>query len=52
MHQQSAQPALSSASFLNPAEVAAILQISPKTISCAAAVKQLAASLIQDVRAS
>ena len=33
MHQQSARHAPSTASFLQPAEVAAILQVSPKTIS-------------------
>jgi excisionase family DNA binding protein len=33
MHQQSARPAPSPATFLHPAEVAAILQVSPKTIS-------------------
>jgi excisionase family DNA binding protein len=33
MHQQSARPAPSTATFLHPAEVAAILQVSPKTIS-------------------
>jgi excisionase family DNA binding protein len=33
MHQQSARPAPSAATFLHPAEVAAILQVSPKTIS-------------------
>jgi len=33
MHQQSARRAPSAATFLQPAEVAAILQLSPKTIS-------------------
>ena len=33
MHQQSARPAPSTATFLWSAEVAAILQVSPKTIS-------------------
>jgi excisionase family DNA binding protein len=33
MHSQSARPAPSPASFLRSAEVAAILQVSPKTIS-------------------
>jgi len=33
MHQQSARPAPSAATFLHPAEVAAILQVSPKTVS-------------------
>jgi DNA-binding transcriptional MerR regulator len=33
MHQQSARPAPSAATFLRSAEVAAILQVSPKTIS-------------------
>jgi excisionase family DNA binding protein len=33
MHSQSARPAPSAASFLRLAEVAAILQVSPKTIS-------------------
>jgi excisionase family DNA binding protein len=32
MHSQSARPAPSAATFLHPAEVAAILQVSPKTI--------------------
>jgi excisionase family DNA binding protein len=70
MHQQSARPAPSVATFLWPAEVAAILQVSPKTISRwaqqgllpyqrtlgghrrypAAAIHQLAASLVQEVR--
>jgi len=72
MHQQSARSAPSAAIFLRSAEVAAILQVSPKTISrwaqqgllpyqrtlgghrCypAAAIEQLAASLVQEVRAS
>ena len=33
MHQQSARPAPSAASYLRSAEVAAILQVSPKTVS-------------------
>ena len=33
MHSQSARPAPSAASFLRSAEVAAILQVSPKTIA-------------------
>jgi excisionase family DNA binding protein len=33
MHQQSARPAPSPATFLRSAEVAAVLQVSPKTIS-------------------
>jgi excisionase family DNA binding protein len=33
MHQQSARPAPSPATFLRSADVAAILQVSPKTIS-------------------
>jgi excisionase family DNA binding protein len=33
MHNQSARPAPSGATFLRSAEVAAILQVSPKTIS-------------------
>jgi excisionase family DNA binding protein len=33
MHQQSARPAPNTATFLHPAEVAAILQVSPKTVS-------------------
>jgi excisionase family DNA binding protein len=33
MHQQSARPAPSAATFLRSAEVAAILQVSPKTIT-------------------
>jgi excisionase family DNA binding protein len=33
MHQQSARPAPSAATFLRSAEVAAILQVSPKTIA-------------------
>jgi len=33
MHQQSARPAPSTASFLWSAEVAAIFQVSPKTVS-------------------
>jgi predicted site-specific integrase-resolvase len=33
MHNQSARPAPSAASFLRSAEVAAILQVSPKTIA-------------------
>jgi excisionase family DNA binding protein len=72
MHSQSARPAPSAATFLWPAEVAAILQVSPKTISRWAqqgllpyqrtlgghrrypepAIRTLAASLVQEVRAS
>jgi excisionase family DNA binding protein len=72
MHQQSARRAPSTATFLRSAEVAAILQVSPKTISrwarqgllpyqCTlgghrrypeAAIRELAASLVQEVRAS
>jgi excisionase family DNA binding protein len=72
MHHQSARPAPSPATFLHPAEVAAILQVSPKTISRwaqhgllphqrtlgghrrypAAAIQELAASLVQEVRTS
>ena len=72
MHSQSPRPAPRVASFLRSAEVAAILQVSPKTIArwasqgllpCqrtlgghrrypAAAIHQLAASLVQEVRAS
>jgi excisionase family DNA binding protein len=33
MHQQSARPTPSAASFLRSAEVAAIFQVSPKTVS-------------------
>jgi excisionase family DNA binding protein len=33
MHQQSARPAPSTATFLRSAEVAAILQVSPKTVA-------------------
>jgi excisionase family DNA binding protein len=33
MHQQSARPAPSTATYLRSAQVAAILQVSPKTIS-------------------
>ena len=33
MHQQSARPAPSAATYLQPAQVAAILQVSPKTIA-------------------
>jgi excisionase family DNA binding protein len=33
MHQQSARPAPSAATFLRSAEVAAVLQVSPKTIA-------------------
>ena len=70
MHQQSARRTPGVASFLRAAEVAAILQVSPKTISRwakqgrlpyqrtlgghrrypAAAIQQLAASLVQEVR--
>jgi excisionase family DNA binding protein len=71
MHQQSARRAPSVATFLQPAEVAAILQVSPKTINrwaqqgllpsqrtlgdhrrSPAAIEQLAASLVQEVRAA
>ena len=52
MHQQSARHAPSAATFLHPAEVAAILQVLPKTISRAAAAEQLVASLVQEVRAA
>jgi DNA-binding transcriptional MerR regulator len=72
MHQQSARPAPSAATFPQPAEVAAILQVSPTTISRWAqqgllppqrtlgdhrhypttAIEQLAASLVQEVRAT
>jgi excisionase family DNA binding protein len=72
MHQQSARPAPSATTFLHPAEVAANLQVSPKTIARwvqqgllpfqrtlgghrrypAAAIEQLAASLVQEVRAA
>jgi excisionase family DNA binding protein len=71
MHTQSARPTASTATFLHPAEVAAILQVSPKTISRWAnqghlpyqrtlgghrrypesAIRELAASLVQEVRA-
>jgi DNA-binding transcriptional MerR regulator len=71
MHQQSARRVPSVASFLRSAEVAAIFQVSPKTVArwaqlgllpyqCtlgghrrypAAAIKELAASLHQEVRA-
>jgi DNA-binding transcriptional MerR regulator len=72
MHQQSARRAPSAATFLQPADVAAILQVFPKTISRWAqqgllpyqrtlgghrrypkpAIRELAASLTQEVRAS
>ena len=72
MHTQSARRAPSVATFLRSAEVAAILQVSPKTISRwarqgllpyqrtlgghrrypEAAIRELAASLVQEVRAS
>ena len=72
MHSQSARRAPSSASFLRSAEVAAILQVSPKTVArwaqegrlpCQrtlgghrrypeAAIRELAASLVQEVRAT
>ena len=72
MHQQSARHAPSAATFLRAARVAAILQVSPKTISRwakqgrlpyqrtlgghrrypAAAIHQLAASLVQEVRSA
>jgi excisionase family DNA binding protein len=72
MHSQSARRAPSTATFLRSAEVAAILQVSPKTVSRWAqqgllphqrtlgghrrypesAIRELAASLVQEVRAS
>jgi excisionase family DNA binding protein len=72
MHTQSARRAPSAATFLHPADVAAILQVSPKTIARwarqgllpyqrtlgghrrypQAAIKELAASLVEEVRAS
>ena len=72
MHQQSPRRAPSTASFLRSAQVAVILQVSPKTIArwaqqgllpCQrtlgghrrypeAAIRELAASLIQEVRAT
>jgi len=72
MHGQSARLAPSTATFLRTAEVAAILQVSPKTIARWAkhgqlpfqrtlgghrrypepAIRELAASLVQEVRAS
>jgi hypothetical protein len=68
MHQQSARPAPSTTTFPQPAEVAAILQASPKTISrCllpyqrtrgghrrypATAIEQLAAPPTREVRAA
>jgi excisionase family DNA binding protein len=72
MHSQSPRPAPSTASFLRSAQVAAILQVSPKTISRWAqkgrlpyqrtlgghrrypepTIRELAASLVQEVRAS
>jgi excisionase family DNA binding protein len=72
MHSQSARRGPSAATFLRSAEVAAILQVSPKTVARwaqegrlpyqrtlgghrrypAAAVRELAASLVQEVRAS
>jgi predicted site-specific integrase-resolvase len=72
MQQQSARPAPSAATFLQPAQVAATLQVSPKTISRWAqqgllpyqhtlgdhrrypepAIRELAASLVQEVRAA
>jgi hypothetical protein len=52
MHQQSARRAPSFATLLQPAKVAAILQVSPKAISCAAAIEQLAASPTREVRAA
>ena len=71
MRSQSARPAPSAATFLRSAEVAAILQVSPKTIARWAkdgrlpyqrtlgghrsypesAIRELAASLVQEVRA-
>ena len=72
MQHQSPRPAPNTASFLRSAEVAAILQVSPKTIARWAqqgllpcqrtlgghrrypepAIRELAASLIEEVRAS
>jgi excisionase family DNA binding protein len=72
MHQQSARPAPSAATFLRSAEAAAILQVSPKTVARwarqgllpyqrtlgghrrypEAAIRELAASLVQEVGAS
>jgi excisionase family DNA binding protein len=72
MQHQSPRPAPNTASFLRSAEVAAILQVSPKTIARWAqqgrlpyqrtlgghrrypepAIRELAASLVQEVRAS
>ena len=72
MHSQSPRPAPRVASFLRSAQVAAILQVSPKTIARWAqhgllsyqrtlgghrrypepAIRELAASLVQEVRGS
>jgi excisionase family DNA binding protein len=72
MHSQSPRRAPSTASFLRSADVAAILQVSPKTVARWAqqgrlpyqrtlgghrrypepAIRELAASLIEEVRAS
>jgi predicted site-specific integrase-resolvase len=72
MHSQSARRAPSAATFLRSAEVAAIMQVSPKTIGRWAqqaqlryqrtlgghrrdpepAIRELAASLVEEVRAS
>ena len=72
MHSQSPRPAPRVARFLRSAEVAAILQVSPKTVARWAqhgllpcqrtlgghrrypelAIRELAASLVQEVRAS
>jgi excisionase family DNA binding protein len=72
MHNQSPRPAPSTASFLRSAQVAAVLQVSPKTVARWAqqgrlpcqrtlgghrrypeqAIRELAASLVQEVRAS
>jgi hypothetical protein len=51
MHQQSARRAPSTATVPRSAQIAAILQVSPKTIG-RAAVEQLAASPTQEVRAA
>ena len=72
MHSQSPRPVPSTATFLRSAEVAAILQVSPKTVARwaqqgpaalsahagrpsplpRAAIRELAASLVQEVRGS
>jgi excisionase family DNA binding protein len=72
MHSQFPRPAPNAATFLRSAEVAAILQVSPKTVARWAqqgrlpyqrtlgghrrypepAIRELAASLVQEVRAS